>query len=96
MGTRGPTTVLLCGGFQLEGRSSLPSSPIFRKLFTFRERTTAWRPGYTPQIETETRVMRPGAEALVARLSDVLFIQVVRAYFSSPTSAGRDDHGSEP
>jgi AraC-like DNA-binding protein len=35
--------------------------------------------------------MRPGAQTLVARLSDVLFIQVVREYFNSQGSNGSNN-----
>ncbi len=94
MGNRGPTTVLLCGGFQLEGRSSHPLLANLPKVIHIQRknsRTAFWMQSTLRQIETETRVMRPGAEALIARLSDVLFIQVVRAYFSSQIAAGRDD-----
>jgi transcriptional regulator GlxA family with amidase domain len=34
------------------------------------------------QLEVETRSSRPGGQALVSRLSDILFIQTVREYFN--------------
>jgi AraC-like DNA-binding protein len=94
MGNRGPTTVLLCGGFQLEGRSSHPLLANLPKIIHIQRkngRAASSIHSTLRQIETETRVMRPGAEALIARLSDVLFIQVIRAYFTSRKAAGRDD-----
>jgi len=91
MGNRGPTTVLLCGGFQLEGRSIHPLLANLPNVIHIRESNrsaTSWVHATLRHIEMETRVMRPGAQTLIARLSDILFIQVVREYFNSQMSAG--------
>ena len=50
----------------------------------------SWVHSTLRHIEMETRVMRPGAPTLIARLSDVLFIQVVREYFNSQAPAGNN------
>jgi AraC-like DNA-binding protein len=81
-------TVLLCGGFQLEGRSTHPLLANLPKVIHIRGRdgvAASWVRSTLRQIEMETRVMRPGAETLIARLSDILFIQIVREYFDSQT-----------
>jgi AraC-like DNA-binding protein len=94
MGSRGPITVLLCGSFQLEGRSSHPLVANLPKVIHIRRKNrgaASWMHSTLRQIEMETRVMRPGAATLISRLSDVLFIQIVRAYFNSQIQAGRDN-----
>jgi AraC-like DNA-binding protein len=91
MGNRGPTTVLLCGGFQLEGRSTHPLLANLPKMIHIRGKNGAaasWVRSTLRQIEIETRVMRPGAQTLIARLSDILFIQAIREYFNSQLQAG--------
>ncbi len=91
MGNRGPTTILLCGGFQLEGRSTHPLVAALPKVIHIQEKdgSAASRVRSTlRQIEMETRVMRPGAQTLIARLSDILFIQVVREYFDCLVQGG--------
>jgi AraC-like DNA-binding protein len=86
MGGRGPSTVLLCGGFQFEGRST---SPLLRNLPNIihisgkERRSVNWLRATLRQIDIETKSGQPGAMALIARLSDILFIQAVRAYISS-------------
>jgi AraC-like DNA-binding protein len=85
MGGRGTSTVLLCGGFQFEGRST---SPLLANLpnvihINGKERHSVnWLRTTLRQIDIETKSSRPGALALIARLSDILFIQAVRSYFS--------------
>ena len=85
MGGRGPSTVLLCGGCQFEGRSTNPllaNLPNIIHISGRERRSVNWLRATLRQIDIETRTSRPGALALVARLSDILFIQAVRAYFS--------------
>lgn len=94
IGTRGPTTVLLCGGFELEGGGTHPLVANLPKVIHIQRKPHGrgfWMHSTLRQIEMETRVMRPGAQTLIARLSDVLFIQVVRAYFNSQKAADGDD-----
>jgi AraC family transcriptional regulator, alkane utilization regulator len=91
MGNRGPTTVLLCGGFQLEGRSSHPLVANLPRVIHIRGRNgsaASWMHSTLHHIEMETRVVRPGARTLIAKLSDILFIQIVREYFNSQVHAG--------
>ncbi len=91
MGNRGPATVLLCGGFQFEGRSVHPLLAHLPKVIHIQKRngySDFWVHSTLRHIETETRVMRPGAQTLIARLSEVLFLQVVREYFQSQAYDG--------
>ena len=90
MGSRGPATVLLCGGFQLEGRSTHPLLANLPEVIHIRGRNgrpAPWVQSTLSQIERETRQSHPGAQTLIARLSDILFIQLVRAYFNSQVQA---------
>jgi len=98
IGNRGPTTVLLCGGLQLEGRNSHPLLANLPKVIHLRAShgsEDSWVHAPLRQIEMETRAMLPGAQTLIAKLSDILFIQVVREYFNSHAPLGSKRDGWE-
>lgn len=85
MGGRGPATLLLCGDFQLEGRTIHPLLVNLPDVIHIRGRDgrpAPWVRSTLQQIESETRSIRPGAQTVIARLSDILFVQTVRAYFN--------------
>ena len=87
-GGKGPLTVLLCGGFQVEGRTTNPLLANLPNVIHVRARngqSASWLQTTLRQIEAETRSARPGAPTVIARLSDILFIQTVRAYFNELT-----------
>jgi len=85
MGDRGPLTILLCGGFELEGGTANPLIASLPPVIHIRgkgSRSTPWLQMTLRQLELETRSSLPGGQALISRLSDVLFIQAVREYFN--------------
>lgn len=95
VGKRGPLTVLLCGGFELEAGTANPllaNLPAVIHIRRNRSRSIHWLKMTLRQLELETRSARPGGQALISRLSDILFIQAVREYFNGlaagDTSAG--------
>lgn len=93
MGNRGPLTVLLCGGFELEGGTANPllaNLPAVIHIRGNRSRSLPWLRMTLQQLELETRSSRPGGEALISRLSDILFIQTVREYFNGLAVSDRD------
>jgi AraC family transcriptional regulator, alkane utilization regulator len=86
IGSRGPLTVLLCGGFELEGGAVNPlltNLPAIIHIRGNRSRSVPWLQMILRQLELETRSSRPGGQALIGRLSDILFIQAVRECFNS-------------
>ena len=82
-GNGGEATRLLCGGFFLEELSlnplarSLPAALIIRRE---SDAGDSLRSAFL-NIEKEYSAGRPGAEAIVTRLMDVIFLQAVRASF---------------
>lgn len=86
-GGRGPKTVLVCGGFRFEDRTSNPLLAALPPMIHLRGR----RPGVEAWLRTtldflarESDAYRPGADSVVTRLADILFIEAIRDYFSSP------------
>ena len=95
VGDRGPLTVLLCGGFELEAGTANPllaNLPPVIHIRGNRSRSVPWLKMTLRQLEFETRSSRPGGKALISRLSDILFIQTVREYFNG-VSAGDSNAG---
>jgi AraC-like DNA-binding protein/mannose-6-phosphate isomerase-like protein (cupin superfamily) len=91
MGDRGPLTILLCGGFRLEGGSANPllaNLPAVIHIRGKKSRSALWLQMTMRQLELETRSSRPGAQTLIGKFSDILFIQAVRTYFNGLA----DDH----
>jgi len=85
MGDRGPLTVLLCGGFELEGGALNPflaNLPSVIHIRASKRRRIPWLEMTLRQLDLETRTIGPGGQTLISRLSDILFIQAVRAYFN--------------
>src|SRR5947209_6475255 len=84
-GGKGPLTVLLCGGFQAEGRTTNPLLANLPNVIHIKGRngqSVSWLQTTLRQIELETRSTRPGTQTVIARLSDILFIQALRTYFN--------------
>ena len=84
MDGEGHAAVVVCGGFDLEGHDINPLLASLPNLIHVRGekgRPAPWLRAALRQIDAETRRGRAGAETVIARLSDVLLIQAVRAYF---------------
>jgi len=87
---RGPLTVLLCGGFELEGGTINPllaNLPAVIHVRGSKGRSVPWLQMTLQQLELETRSLRPGGQTLISRLSDILFI---------PAPNARDGRASGP
>ena len=98
VGKRGPLTILLCGGFELEAGTANPlltNLPAIVHIRGNRSRSVPWLRMTLQQLELETRSSRVGAQALISRLSDILFIQTVREYFNG-LAAGDHNTGAGP
>jgi len=86
-GGRGPKTVLVCGGFQFEERATNPLLAALPPVIHLRGRTPgveAWIRTTFDFLTRESDAYRPGADCVITRLADVLFIEAIRAYFASP------------
>lgn len=82
-GGRGSVTKLLCGGMVFENgvtNSLLALLPPLIHVKQLGERAAPWLPATITLIVEELGSDRLGAEVVVTRLADILFIQAVRAY----------------
>jgi AraC-like DNA-binding protein len=79
--TGSPTTIILCGGFRLEEQRASPLLSTLPPVMLVRER---WPGGNSLRAafelaEAELLAGAPGSDAFVSRMSDVIFLQAVRA-----------------
>jgi AraC-like DNA-binding protein/mannose-6-phosphate isomerase-like protein (cupin superfamily) len=92
-GGGGERAELICGGFaidQLTARPLLEALPLVVHLRGHEGRAPEWLAGLIRMISLEMAANRPGAEAVVSRLTDALLAQALRAHLvaSDPVSAG--------
>jgi len=86
-GGGGAGTVLVCGGFQWEDGATSPivaSLPPIIHLHGRAHGVDTWLRLTLAFLSEEAEAGRPGAEIAVTRLADLLFIEVLRTYFSAP------------
>jgi len=85
-GGGGASTALVCGGFQFEDRANpvIASLPPLIHLRGRHRGANGWLNLALEFLGEEAESQRPGAETILVRLADVLFIEAVRAYLSAP------------
>src|SRR6266446_7757670 len=79
---QGAVTTLVCGGLQFEDQVINPLFsllPAYMHMRNQGEQSNAWLPAIVNVVKAEASVNRPAAETVITRLSEVLFIQAVRA-----------------
>ena len=89
-GGSGPHTELLCGGFMVEGAQANPlvlAMPPILRLEGRDPTTSPWLQALLGLLRIEVGEPRPGANAVLARLADILLTQAVRAYLVSLADA---------
>lgn len=85
-GGRGAMTTLVCGGLQLEDHMTNPLFsilPTFLHLRSQQRQSIPWLLAIVQLVKAEASGDRPAAQAVITRLSEILFIQAVRAYIST-------------
>jgi AraC-like DNA-binding protein len=84
-GGSGQLTSLLCGEFILENRRVNPLLAALPPLILIRgsDGAAPWLQVTLDHLKAEVQATNLGAEAVLTRLADVLFIQSLRAYFHS-------------
>jgi AraC-like DNA-binding protein/mannose-6-phosphate isomerase-like protein (cupin superfamily) len=83
---QGTVTTLVCGGLELEDHTANPLYsilPPFLHMSSRHEQSMPWLATIVKLVKAEANVHQPAAEAIITRLSEILFIQAVRAYMSS-------------
>ncbi len=88
----GAETQLVCGSFRFERREAHPLLALLPPVIHLRPaqgEATEWLAATLRFLAWETREGRPGTEAIVSRLTDVIFVQVLRAWVDSlPEGSG--------
>jgi AraC-like DNA-binding protein len=85
-GGAGERATYLCGAFRFNASGGHPLlSALPEVIHVPRAQTSAhpWLETHLSAIACEARSGRPGAEMVMARLSDVLFVQAVRAHLAA-------------
>src|SRR5713101_9388905 len=80
---QGEVTTLVCGGLELEDYSTNPLYsilPTFIHMKSKDEYSIPWLQAIVELVRVEASVNRVEAETVITRLSELLFIQAVRAY----------------
>jgi AraC-like DNA-binding protein len=93
IGGEGADTTLVCGRIVLEDRANHPLLSALPKVITLRDeasRVIDWLEPTLSFLAAEAASTRPGAQTVVSRLADILFIQIVRGYLAS---VPRDETG---
>jgi AraC-like DNA-binding protein len=93
VGDAEPATQLICGGF----RFSEPADPFLRRLpaTIVVQSTTASVPSlmaYCDLLVDEAGANRPGADLVLRRLADALFVNIIRCWMTA-TAAPLEQHG---
>jgi len=86
-GGGGAAAVLVCGGFEFEDPASVPIVASLPPVIHLRARTHlvgSWLRLTLAFLAEEAEAGRPGADAAVTRLADLVFIEVLRAYLRAP------------
>ena len=89
-GGDGESTVLVCGHFGFDDELLHPvleTLPAVVHLRAAEGHDFTWLDGATRAIAVETATRAPGWEAVVDRVSAILFIQALRASLSEPSAA---------
>jgi AraC-like DNA-binding protein len=85
-GGGGAVTTLLCGNFKLEQGELHPLLSMLPRVMVVRGedgRATHWLEPTLEMLAHETCSQRPGSEAVLARMTDVLFVQTIRAHLDT-------------
>ena len=80
-----PTSVLVCGSFSFDEAEDHPLLALLPKVMLLRagaSQSQTWLEPMTRFLSAEAAAMQPGAETIVSRLTDILFVQVMRAWLA--------------
>lgn len=85
-GGEGAETRLVCGSFRFERRDAHPLLELLPPLIHLRPAeapAAEWLEATLRFLAWETREAKPGTETIVSRLTDVVFVQVLRAWIEA-------------
>lgn len=84
IGAHGALTKLVCGAMQFDNPATDPLLAVLPSLIHVKgsgKNGTAWLRATVAQVLEELDSSRAGANAIVTRLADILFVKAVRTYF---------------
>ncbi len=87
----GPKPLMLCGAFHFEYPHNFPLLRRLPKLIHIRGAQGRMEQGFADIMQLmmrESATQRPGSEVMQRRLTELLFIQVIRLWIEQPTSVG--------
>jgi len=85
-GGDGAETTLICGKFDFESHQTHPLFSMMPELLHIpghHGRIQSWLETSLAWIEEESRANEPGNETVIAKLAEILFIQVIRCHIAS-------------
>ncbi len=81
LGDQGPrVTSFLCGFLGCDRRPFNPLLAALPRRLHMRGMSSAWFGAFTRQLTEESHLGRPGADTVLTRLAEVMFIEVLRRY----------------
>ncbi len=75
-----PVASLVCGFLGCDRRPFNPLLMALPRLMHMRNMSSAWRGIFVRQVTEETRLGRAGAEEVITRMAELMFIEVLRRY----------------
>jgi len=75
-----PTAIVLCGTFDVEQRELLPILQQMPRLIHIPRSEAGALAGVLALMAAEAEAARPGKEAVLRRLADILFIQIIQRW----------------
>jgi AraC-like DNA-binding protein len=92
LGGGGAPTMLLCGGFMFDNRDALPFLPALPPVLYVRARGAragGWLRVALEIIASAIDAKHVGQDAMLGRVSDLIFIEAVRSHFSDAAGGAR-------
>lgn len=92
-GGGGEKSALVSGSFKFENRMAgrvLAALPPLIHISAETAQSVPWFEATLRFLSSETNMVLPGSEIVMARLTDVLFIQILRAFIARELREGRD------
>jgi AraC-like DNA-binding protein len=75
-----PAATFVCGFLGCDRRPFNPLLASLPRLIHMRKMSSAWLDGFARQVAAESQLGRPGAESVLTRLAELMFIELLRRY----------------
>jgi AraC-like DNA-binding protein len=77
-----PTTSFVCGFLGCDRRPFNPLLTSLPRLLLMRQMSSGWLDDFTRRLREESQLGRPGADGVLTRLAELMFIEVLRRYLA--------------